>query len=397
MEISNDNMSLTKRLKFDQDDSIHSKTELHETSESEITYKIVTNDRSPGSLESLITLKNIFSRQLPKMPKEYIVRLVFDHRHISMAMCKYGRIIGGVCYRPYYEQRFGEIAFCAVNGTEQVKGYGTKLMNNLKLHVQKEKLEYFLTYADNYAIGYFQKQGFSKSVVMPKERWIGYIKDYDGGTLMECYIHPGMPYCNVTSVVNKQRSYIYQRLSEISNSGKVYDGLQCFKQGKRLQNATEIPGVVEAGWTQQHINRGATERDRNISQTKLSGLLKTHLDKIRNVYFGTVLGAVGIERLQGNPSLHHTANQPLDLAIITARLKEGDYYRHKEALSRDLQVMIKELREWAATREQKERESLTAAIEAVEKAAMDLFVLKEIGSGPAERESGRKDGIMTSP
>lgn len=61
-------------------------------------------------------------------------------------------------------------------------------------------LEYFLTYADNYAIGYFQKQGFSKQVVMPKDRWIGYIKDYDGGTLMECYIHPAMDYLSVKEV-----------------------------------------------------------------------------------------------------------------------------------------------------------------------------------------------------
>ena len=37
-------------------------------------------------------------------------------------------------------------------------------------------IEYFVTYADNYAIGYFKKQGFSKSISMPKERWFGYIK-----------------------------------------------------------------------------------------------------------------------------------------------------------------------------------------------------------------------------
>lgn len=72
------------------------------------------------------------------MPKEYIVRLVFDHRHISIAILRAGRIIGGICYRPYYEQRFGEIAFCAINSNEQVKGYGSILMNNLKTHVQKD-------------------------------------------------------------------------------------------------------------------------------------------------------------------------------------------------------------------------------------------------------------------
>jgi hypothetical protein len=42
-----------------------------------------------------VTRQNIFSRQLPKMPKDYIVRLVFDRRHISLAILRLGRIIGG--------------------------------------------------------------------------------------------------------------------------------------------------------------------------------------------------------------------------------------------------------------------------------------------------------------
>jgi len=50
----------------------------------------------------------------------YIVRLVMDRRHFSIAMIKGGVPIGGICYRPFYEQGFGEIAFCAVTATEQV-------------------------------------------------------------------------------------------------------------------------------------------------------------------------------------------------------------------------------------------------------------------------------------
>ena len=42
------------------------------------------------------------------------------------------------------------------------QGYGTKLMNLLKRHAVTEGVEYFITYADNYAIGYFKKQGFTK-------------------------------------------------------------------------------------------------------------------------------------------------------------------------------------------------------------------------------------------
>lgn len=56
-------------------------------------------------------------------------------------------------------QKFGEIAFCAITADEQVKGYGTRLMNHLKQHARDvDGLTHFLTYADNNAVGYFTKQ-----------------------------------------------------------------------------------------------------------------------------------------------------------------------------------------------------------------------------------------------
>lgn len=44
--------------------------------------------------------------------------------------------------------------------------------------MQRRKVEYLMTYADNLALGYFRKQGFSKDCRMPTQRWKGYIKDY---------------------------------------------------------------------------------------------------------------------------------------------------------------------------------------------------------------------------
>lgn len=51
-----------------------------------ITFPVVCNDGNPDHMIALIGLKNIFSAQLPKMPKEYIVRLVLDRNHRSMCM-----------------------------------------------------------------------------------------------------------------------------------------------------------------------------------------------------------------------------------------------------------------------------------------------------------------------
>jgi len=59
--------------------------------------------------------------------------------------------------------------------------------------------------ADNNAVGYFQKQGFTKELTLHRERWAGLIKDYDGGTLMECVLHPKLPYTRLTLLLRVSR------------------------------------------------------------------------------------------------------------------------------------------------------------------------------------------------
>ena len=66
-------------------------------------------------------------------------------------------IVGGCVFRPFRSQRFAEIVFLAISTSEQVKGYGTRLMNRLKAHAQTVGIQYFVTYADNNAIEYFRK------------------------------------------------------------------------------------------------------------------------------------------------------------------------------------------------------------------------------------------------
>ena len=58
---------------------------------------------------------------------------VFDPKHKTLALVKDGRPIGGICFRTFPSQGFSEIVFCAVTSNEQVKGYGTHLMNHLKV------------------------------------------------------------------------------------------------------------------------------------------------------------------------------------------------------------------------------------------------------------------------
>ncbi|VDK64286.1 unnamed protein product [Gongylonema pulchrum] len=136
--------------------------------------------------------------QLPCMPKEYVTRLVFDYRHKNLVIVKKeSGVIGGICFRQFPTQGFIEIVFCAVTAAEQVKGYGTHMMNHLKdYHIRVCHIYHFLTYADENAIGYFKKQGFSEELAIDPKFYRGFIKDYEGATLMGCQLHPGIVYKN---------------------------------------------------------------------------------------------------------------------------------------------------------------------------------------------------------
>lgn len=51
-----------------------------------------------------------------------------------------------------------------------------------------------MTCADNLAIGYFKKQGFHKDILADPVIYKGYLKDYEGSTLMEFIIEKDIDY-----------------------------------------------------------------------------------------------------------------------------------------------------------------------------------------------------------
>merc|ERR1711976_157086 len=144
------------------------------------------------------------------MPKNYISRLVFDPKHRNLVLLKGGHVIGGICFRMFQSQGFTEIVFCAVTSNEQVKGYGTHLMNHLKDYHIQHNILHFLTFADEFAIGYFKKQGFSKEIKLAKANYTGYIKDYEGATLMGCELNPRIVYTQFSQIIRKQKEILWQ-------------------------------------------------------------------------------------------------------------------------------------------------------------------------------------------
>lgn len=152
---------------------------------------------------------------------------------------------------------------------------------------------------------------------------MGYIKEYDGGTLMECYIHPAVNYRNVPQVwpwrlllcapcadhrlfvfsaaqmVAFQRRFVLSRVVERSQSHVTYGGISPCAAGRaRTLLPTEVPGFMEgelcaavatvllmlpcaAGWGAQFQSARGSERDRNLLQSRLAGQLKTVLERLR--------------------------------------------------------------------------------------------------------------------
>lgn len=48
----------------------------------------------------------------PKMPKDYIARLVYDRNHLSVALVKMPlEVVGGITFREFRDRKFAEIVF----------------------------------------------------------------------------------------------------------------------------------------------------------------------------------------------------------------------------------------------------------------------------------------------
>lgn len=335
-----------------------------EISQGRLEFRLVRNDASHESYEILTGLKNIFQKQLPKMPREYITRLVYDRRHDSLAVLRRGNtttttaltpttttssdgstdtsstlikplVIGGITFRLFEERGFCEIVFCAISSSEQVKGFGSAVMNQLKEQVRiltQGRVRHYLTYADNYAIGYFKKQGFTRKVTLDRSLWGGYIKDYDGGTLMQGSLVEGIDYLNIYPRLHEQKVTLVKEIDRVTGCAKVFPGLSPLKFP--LADPRVIPGLLEAGWTLAMSKSGLGEdmRRGHLSEMLLSLLreLQTHP---ASWPFLKPVDPVEV------PSYPQIISHPMDLSTMESKLETSQYHSLPEFIA-DFNLMI---------------------------------------------------------
>ncbi|NXW95310.1 KAT2A acetyltransferase, partial [Alopecoenas beccarii] len=297
-----------------------------------IEFHVIGNSLSQKSnkkiLMWLVGLQNVFSHQLPRMPKEYITRLVFDPKHKTLALIKDGRVIGGICFRMFPTQGFTEIVFCAVTSNEQVKVRAGRWVLGGRMGLAGT------------AWG-----GFSKDIKVPKSRYLGYIKDYEGATLMECELNPRIPYTELSHIIKKQKEIIKKLIErKQAQIRKVYPGLTCFKEGVRQIPIESVPGIRESG--RLLVGKSSSGR-RALKELKdpdqLYNTLKNLLAQIKT--HPSAWPFMEPVKKSEAPDYYEIIRFPIDLKTMTERLKNR-YYVTKKLFIADLQRIITNCREY---------------------------------------------------
>lgn len=308
----------------------------------------------------LLGIKCLFQRQLSKMPKEYILRQVFDTKHANMALVNSAEeVVGGICYRPFFERGFVEIVFLAVDYDFQVKGVGGFMMDLFK-EVIKEEMKsckwkfadsvlgtyeheyriiedltpllnktpesdsrplYLVTYADNFAIGYFRKQGFSNE--MEFGGWVGFIKDYEGGTIVECRVFWEINYLKKQEIIGNIKKRLFEEMKEIN----AYHIVHKIDDYSRIKSIEDIPGVLDARCV-------SGESSGLKCQARFISYLISDLQI--SPYAWPFLKPVDPVEV---PDYYKQISNPMDLSTMMSKLKNNEY-KYMENFVRDVNLMV---------------------------------------------------------
>jgi histone acetyltransferase len=211
---------------------------------------------------------------------------------------------------------------------------------------------------------------------MHKARYQGLIKDYDGGTIMECYIHPSIDYTRIPEMIHAQKQFILERIRAISKSDKVVmedhhqqngggggggypplpsdfasrmssiNGGGGAREGTiraSAERALSIPGVIEAGWTMSDIlsllhRNGNSSKDMDRRKSQLKSELLNIVSKVSDQQFAWCFrDPVNTDEVEDYLSV---IKEPIDLRTMEKRIRKGDCYKNMSMLYVDMMKMV---------------------------------------------------------
>jgi len=292
--------------------------------------RVAKNDGSHESTILLTGAKRIFQNGLPFMNAEYVARLVYDRAHTTLVMVKPGtlEVKGGLCFREFRSRGFAEISFAAVSPEHSGVGNGALLMAHLKDYLRASgPVMHLLTYADNTAIGYFKKQGFSKEIDLAPSVWKGVIKDYVGGTLVHCAMLPRIRYLQVHQMLRLQKETVLAKIKAQRASNEIiHQPPPQWTDGTVITpiDPMSIPAIRATGWTKEKEaeTRQLTALDsrcRSKHYPDMHQLLtKIHAHRSAWPFLSPVDG-------QMVPDYYDIVKKPMALSIIGEKLEKGAY------------------------------------------------------------------------
>ena len=245
----------------------------------------------------------------------------------------------GITYRPFNSREFAEIVFCAISSDQQVKGYGAHLMSHLKDYVRATSpIKHFLTYADNYAIGYFKKQGFTKEITLEKPRWMGYIKDYEGGTIMQCTMVLRIRYLEVGRMLLKQKETVAAKIRAFSKSHIVHQPPKQCKNGPCPIDPMSIPAIKASGWSPD-MDELARQPRHGPNYNQLLHLLNDMQNHSSSWPFTQPVNRDEVA------DYYEVIKEPMDLSTMEEK-HEKDLYPTPEDFIRDARLIFDNCREY---------------------------------------------------
>lgn len=179
-------------------------------------------------------------------------------------------------------------------------------------------------------------QGFTKEISLDRSIWVGYIKDYEGGTLMQCSMLPRVEYLKAQELLAAQRQLILSKIRSISKSHIVHPGLDVFRNlppmGERNEkpadpsnpkanfkvDPSEVPGLKESAW-----NLEMDEMSRRPRRGPHHNLMRHVLVEMSNHQaawpFANPVNA------QEVPDYYDVIKEPMDLSSMETKLENNQY------------------------------------------------------------------------
>ena len=166
---------------------------------------------------------------------------------------------------------------------------------------------------------------------MPETRWKGYIKDYSGSTMMQCKIHVGIDYENISYTIKMQRDFVISKIHEIMNK-KVYKALDFSTRGGKDFEFHEVPGLIEAGWTvlQYESAKGTEEKTFEEQCNEILNALNDHENS------WPFRQAVSQKQA---PDYYTVITNPMWIEKIKEKLDAG-LYQEREMFKKDIELIF---------------------------------------------------------